>query len=125
MATLKIYNSVQDQEPSKVYNCYRLTMELDNKLNALVEETSLVEKEIKEVASKLTDKSSDEEIEQVKAKIKSLEEKASRLTLDTIRLFFPEFSIDDFNKLDPYDYQTFVFEIGELRNRILNRAAKN
>ena len=125
MATLKIYDSIQDQEPSKVYTCYRLTMEIDNKLNALVEETSEIESEIKQIASKLTDKSSDEEIKQIKAEIRPLEEKASRLTLDTIRLFFPDFSIDEFNKLDPYDYQTFIFEIGELRNRILNRAAKN
>lgn len=125
MATLKIYNSVQDQEPCAVYNCYRLTMELDNKLNDLIEETNLIDSEIKKITSGLTEKSTAEEIKKVKEAVRPLEEKASELTLKTIRLFFPNFTVEEFNKLDPYDYQTFIFEIGELRNRIINRAAKN
>lgn len=125
MATLKIYNSVQDQEPCAVYNCYRLTMELDNKLNELIEETNLIDLEIKKHTSGLTEKSTAEEIKAVKNAVRPLEEKASELTLKTIRLFFPNFTVEEFNKLDPYDYQTFIFEVGELRNRIINRAAKN
>lgn len=125
MATLKIYNSVQDQEPCAVYNCYRLTMELDNKLNELIEETNLIDNDIKKLTSGLTEKSTAEEIKKVKEAVRPLEEKASELTLKTIRLFFPNFTVEEFNKLDPYDYQTFIFEIGELRNRIINRAAKN
>lgn len=125
MATLKIYNSVQDQEPCAVYNCYRLTMELDNKLNDLIEETNLIDSEIKKITSGLTEKSTAEEIKKVKEAVRPLEEKASELTLKTIRLFFPNFTVEEFNKLDPYDFQTFIFEIGELRNRIINRAAKN
>ena len=57
--------------------------------------------------------------------IKEIEVKMNENTLECIRLFFPDFTDDDFLKLDPYDYQTFIFEIGEMRNKIYNRAAKN
>lgn len=124
-ATLNIYDNVQDATPSKVYTCYRLTMALDNKLNELIEETNEVSEEINKKVAKLTVKSTKEEIKQVKEEVKPLEEKASNLTLETIRLFFPEFSIEEFNKLDPYDYQTFILEIGAMRNERLNRAVKN
>ena len=124
-ATLRIYNSIEDKEPIKTYTCYRLTMDLDEKLNDILDETNEVQEEVNKKTATLNEKSTKEDIKKLKEDIKPLKEKLSDLTLNTIRLFFPSFTVEDFNKLDPYDYQTFIFEIGEMRNKIYNRAAKN
>lgn len=125
MATLKIYNSISDDKPSKEYVCKRTTMAINNKLEELTEEVNLLDKEVKDKLALITDKTSDKELSQIKAEIKKNEEKMNENTLECIRLFFPEFTDDDFLKLDPYDYQTFIIEIGEMRNKIYNRASKN
>ena len=125
MATLKIYDSITDQEPSKVFNCYRTTMAINNKLEELTDEINTLDKETKELIASITDKTSEKELKEIKTKIKGIETKMTGLTLQTIQLFFKDFTEDDFLKLDPYDYQTFILEIGEMRNQIYNRAAKN
>ena len=125
MATLKIYDSITDKEPSKIFTCYRTTMAINNKLEELTDEISTLDKQTKEILATITDKTSNKELKEIKAKIKDIEIKMTSLTLETIQLFFKDFTEDDFLKLDPYDYQTFILEIGEMRNQIYNRAAKN
>ncbi len=125
MATLKIYDSITDQEPSKVFTCYRTTMAINNKLEELTDEINALDKEVKDKLASITDKTSDKELKKIKEEIKEIEIKMTDLTLKTIQLFFKDFTEDDFLKLDPYDYQTFILEIGEMRNQIYNRAAKN
>lgn len=125
MATLKIYDSITDQEPSKVFTCYRTTMAINNKLEELTDEINALDKEVKDKLALITDKTSDKELKKIKEEIKEIEIKMTDLTLKTIQLFFKDFTEDDFLKLDPYDYQTFILEIGEMRNQIYNRAAKN
>ena len=125
MATLKIYESIEDQEPSKVFTCYRTTMAINNKLEELTDDINTLDKEVKDLLASITDKTSDKELKEIKKKIKEIETKMTELTLETIQLFFKDFTSDDFLKLDPYDYQTFILEIGEMRNNIYNRAAKN
>lgn len=125
MATLKIYESISDDKPAKEYVCNRTSMEINNKLEDLIDEANELQKEVKDKLALITDKTSDKELKQIKADIKQIEVKMTNNTLETIRLFFPEFTDDDFLKLDPYDYQTFILEIGEMRNKIYNRASKN
>lgn len=125
MATLKIYDSITAQEPSKVFTCYRTTMAINNKLEELTDEINTLDKEVKAKLASITDKTSDKELAKIKEEIKEIETKMTDLTLKTIQLFFEDFTSDDFLKLDPYDYQTFILEIGEMRNQIYNRAAKN
>ena len=125
MATLRIYNSIADEEPAKEFKCFRTTMAINNKLDELVEEVNELQKEVNSKLALITDKTTDEELAKIKADIKAIEVKMTNNTLDTIRLFFPNFTDDDFLKLDPYEYQTFIIEIGEMRNKIYNRAAKN
>ena len=125
MAILKIYDNIADDKPSKEFVCNRTTMAINNKLEELTEEINSLDKEAKEKLALITDKTSDKELAQIKADIKDIEEKMNDNTLKVIRLFFPTFTDDDFLKLDPWDYQTFILEIGEMRNKIYNRAAKN
>ena len=125
MATLKIYNSISDEVPAKEFKCLRTSMAINNKVEELVEEANDLQKEVKDKLALITDKTSDKELKQIKYDIKQIEVKMTNNTLETIRLFFPDFTDDDFLKLDPYDYQTFILEIGEMRNKIYNRAAKN
>ena len=125
MAELKIYNSISDTEPSKVYTCYRTTITINNQLEELTEEVNEIYKQINELAATVTEETPAEEAKKVKAESKELEARACELTLESIRLFFPEFTDEEFLKLDPYDYQTFVLEIKELRNKIYGRAVKN
>ena len=124
-ATLPIYNSIQDQEPSKVYTCYRTTMAINSKLEEMTEETNEIYQQIKETAATVTDDTPKDEVKRIKEELQTLEEKASQLTYETILLFFPDFTAEDFQRLDPYDYQTFVEQIGAMRGKIFNRAQKN
>lgn len=125
IATLPIYNSIQDKEPSKVYTCYRTTIAINNKLEELTEETNAIHQQINELTAKVTEETPKAEVKKIKEAVKPLEEKASQLTYESILLFFPEFTADDFQKLDPYDYQTFVLEIGAMRGKIYGRTQKN
>lgn len=125
MATLKIYNSISDEKPSKEFKCFRTTMQINNALEELTEEINLLDKEAKEKLALITDKTSNKDLEKIKTEIKEIEAKMNENTIKIIRLFFPNFTDEDFMKLDPYDYQTFILEIGEMRNKIYNRAAKN
>ena len=124
-AKLPIYNSIQEQEPCKVYTCYRTTIAINNKLEELTEETNTIHQRINELAAKVTDETPADEVKKIREAMRPLEEKASQLTFDSIRLFFPEFTVEDFEKLDPYDYQTFVLQIGAMRGKIYSRAQKN
>lgn len=124
-ATLPIYDSIRDKEPSKVYTCYRTTIALNTKLEELTEETNALHQQINEMAAKITDETPKSEARKIKEAIKPLEEKASQLTFESILLFFPEFTAEEFEKLDPYDYQTFVLDISAMRNKIYNRTQKN
>ena len=124
-AILPIYNSIQDKEPCKVYTCYRTTMAINTKLEELTEETNEIHQKINELTAKVTEKSSKAEIKKIKDEIRPLEEKASQLTYESILLFFPDFTAEEFQKLDPYDYQTFVLQIGAMRGKIYGRAQKN
>lgn len=125
MAKLVIYNSIADEKPSKEFICRRTTMLINNKLEELTDEVNLLDKEVKEQMALITDKTSDKEANEIKARVKDIEEQMNVKTLEIIRLFFPDFTDEDYLKLDPYDYQTFILEIGEMRNNIYNRAAKN
>lgn len=125
MAELKIYNGISDAEPCKVYTCHRTTMAINTQLEELTEEVNEITTKINELAATVTEETPADERKKVRAEIKELEARASELTLESIRLFFPEFTDEEFLKLDPYDYQTFVFEIGELRSKIYSRAVKN
>lgn len=124
-ATLPIYDSIRDTEPSKVYTCYRTTIALNTKLEELTDETTAIHQQINEMAATVTDETPQSEVRKIKEAIKPLEEKASQLTYESITLFFPEFTAEEFDKLDPYDYQTFVMEIKAMRNKIYNRTQKN
>jgi seryl-tRNA synthetase len=125
VATLPIYNSIQDQEPSKVYTCYRTTIAIDNKLEEMTEETNAIHQQINELVGTITEETTKEEVERIKEAAIPLKEKASQLTFESILLFFPEFTAEDFQKLDPMDYQNFCAQIGEMRGRIYTRAKKN
>ena len=125
IATLPIYNSIQDREPSKIYTCYRTTITINNKLEELTEETNAIHQQINELTAAITNETPADEVRKIKEAAKPLEEKASQLTYESILLFFPEFTAEEFQKLDPYDYQTFVLQIGEMRSKIYSRTIKN
>jgi predicted nuclease with TOPRIM domain len=125
MAELKIYDSISAAEPSKVYACHRTTMDINTKLEDLTAEVNDVTRQINSLVESVTEETPESEVKRIKAEVKKLEETATKLTLETIRLFFPEFTDEDFAKLDPYDYQMFVLEIGEMRGKIFRTAAKN
>lgn len=125
IATLPIYNSIQDQKPSKVYTCYRTTIAINNKLEEMTEETNAIHQQINEMAATVTEETPKDEVKRIKEAIRPLEEKASQLTYESILLFFPEFTEEDFLKLDPCDYQNFVLEIGAMRRKIYSRTQKN
>ena len=124
-AVLKIYDSIADEKPSKVFTCHRTTMAINSKLEELTEEINTINEQVNEKVANITKETPQAEVKKIKKEIKPLEERASQLTLESIQLFFPDFTAEDFLKLDPFDYQTFCFEIGEMRGKVYNRTAKN
>ena len=109
-AVLNLYDGCESEEPIKTFTCRRLTVQASNKLEELSAETIALENSKKGKTEK---------------EIKAIDEKITKLNVEIIQAFFPSFTEEDFNKLDPFEYQTFCLEIGEERTKILQRAQKN
>lgn len=106
-AVLNIYNDCESEKPSKSYVCRRLTFAVGSKIEILTEKIGKLEKKkTEENASKIND----EQLE---------------LTIETLQAIFPSFTREDFNGVDPLEYQAFIQEIGNATAQVVNRAAKN
>ena len=109
-AILNIYNGCESDEPIKTYVCKRLTFNVGTKIEVLTEKITKLETSKKGASA--------EEI----AKIK---EEQLDLTIETLQAIFPAFTREDFNGVDPLEYQEFCNEIGKATAQVVNRAAKN
>ncbi len=109
-AVLNLYDGCESEKPVKTFTCRRLTMQAANTLEELTGKVTELEKS-KEGKS----------LEEIKA----IDTEITRLGVEILQSFFPSFTEEDFNKLDPYEYQEFCYAIGEERARILKRAQKN
>ena len=109
-AILNIYNGCESETPLKTFICKRLTFNVGSKIEILSEKIGKLEKS--------KEGKSDEEI------IKINEEQLE-LTIETIQTIFPSFTREDFDGVDPIEYQEFCNEIGKATAKIVNRAAKN
>lgn len=95
-ATLNIYKDCTSEEPSKQYVCRRLLLGVSKKVFALSED--------------IADKTDKEQME---------------MTIDILKLIFPNFEDDDFNYIDPVEYVNFMREISTETRKILGNAIKN
>ena len=59
------------------------------------------------------------------ADIKAIENEQLDLSIETLQAIFPSFTAEDFNGVDPFEYQAFINEIGKATATIINRAQKN
>lgn len=95
-AILNIYKDCTSEEPSKQYVCKRLLLGVSKKVQALSEN--------------IADKTDEEQME---------------MTIDILKLIFPNFEDDDFNYIDPVEYVNFMREISTETHKILGNAIKN
>jgi hypothetical protein len=109
-AKLRIYEGCESAEPIKVFTCKRLTFNVGTKIEILADKVAKLEKSKKGASAEELAKINDEQLE---------------LTIETIQAIFPSFTREDFNGLDPLEYQEFINEIGKATNQAINRAAKN
>ncbi len=109
-AILNIYDGCESEEPIKTFTCRRLTVAAADKLEEITEKTA----ELEESKQGKT-----------KAEIKKIDAEITALSIEIIQTFFPSFTEEDFKKLDPYEYQSFCFAIGEEVHKIRERALKN
>lgn len=109
-ATLNIYDGCESDKPIKTYVCKRLTFQVGTKIEVLSEKVAKLENSKK-------DKSNEE--------IKAINEEQLNLTIETLQAIFPSFTAEDFNGVDPIEYQNFIEEIGRATAAVVNRAQKN
>ena len=109
-AILNIYDGCESDKPIKTFTCKRLTFNVGTKLEILTEKIAKLEAQKKGAKKEEVDKINEEQID---------------LTIETLQTIFPSFTREDFEGVDPIEYQDFVSEIGKENSRILNRAAKN
>lgn len=109
-AVLNIYNGCESDEPIKTFVCKRLTFQVGSKIEILSEKIGKLEK------SKVG--KTDEEL------LKINEEQLG-LTVETLQTIFPSFTREDFDGVDPLEYQEFCSEIGKATAQVVNRAQKN
>lgn len=109
-AILNIYNGCESDEPIKTYTCKRLTFNVGTKIEILTDKINKLEK---------SKKGKDAE------EIANINEEQLELTVETLQAIFPAFTREDFEGVDPIEYQEFVNEISKENARIINRAAKN
>lgn len=109
-AILNVYDGCESTEPKKTFVCRRLTFAVSNTFEEMANEITELEKEMHGKSE---------------AERKELTEQIYEKQVDIIRLFFPSFTREDLDGLDPYEYQDFCIEIGKMRKQIINRAQKN
>ena len=109
-AKLRIYEGCESDEPIKVFTCKRLTFNVGTKIEILGEKIAKLEKSKKGATAEEVANINDEQLE---------------LTVETIQAIFPTFTREDFNGLDPIEYQEFINEIGKATAQVINRASKN
>jgi hypothetical protein len=109
-AKLRIYEGCESDEPIKVFTCKRLTFNVGTKIEILADKIAKLEKSKKGASAEELTKINEEQLE---------------LTIETIQAIFPTFTREDFNGLDPLEYQEFINEIGKATNQVINRASKN
>lgn len=109
-AVLNIYNGCESDKPIKTFICKRLTFNVGSKIEILSEKITNLEKSKK-------GKNTEE--------ILKINEEQLELTIETLQVIFPSFTREEFDGVDPIEYQQFCKEIGEASNQIVNRASKN
>ena len=109
-AVLNLYDGCESEEPIKTFTCRRLTVAVADKLEEVTEKTAELEESKKG---------------KTKAEVKKIDAEITALSIEILQTFFPNFTEEDFNKLDPFEYQSFCLAIGEEVNKIRNRALKN
>ena len=109
-AILNIYNGCESDEPIKTFICKRLTFNVGSKIEILGDKISKLEKNKKGASEEELVKINEEQLE---------------LTIETLQAIFPSFTREDFNGVDPIEYQKFVNEIGAATAQVVNRAQKN
>ena len=109
-AILNIYAGCESDEPIKTFVCKRLTFNVGTKIEILGEKIAKLEKDKKGKDAEELAKINEEQLE---------------LTVETLQAIFPSFTREDFNGVDPLEYQAFCNEIGQATAQVVNRAAKN
>jgi len=110
-AKLNIYAGCESDTPVKTYVCRRLTFLVGSKIESLTEKISKLEKKKTKDATK--------------EEIAKINEEQLELTVETLQAIFPEFTREDFDGVDPIEYQEFCLEIGKATAQVVNRASKN
>lgn len=110
-AKLNIYQDCTSAEPTKTYICRRLTYGAGKKIDELSVKIAKLEKK--------------RESETDEAKLQTLTEEQFNLNLEVIRVLFPEFKDEEFNGIDVFEYQEFMNEVANEKQRILEKASKN
>ena len=108
-AILNIYDGCESEKPVKTFTCRRLTFNVGTKIEILTEKIAKLDKS----------KSNKD------ADIKAIEKEQLDLTIETLQAIFPTFTANDFDGVDPLEYQEFIQEIGKATATVINRAQKN
>ncbi len=108
-AILNVYDGCESEKPVKTFVCRRLTFNVGTKIEVLTEKIAMLDKS---KSAKNADK-------------KAIEKEQLDLTVETLQTIFPSFTAEDFNGVDPLEYQAFISEIGKATATIINRAQKN
>jgi len=109
-AILNIYAGCESDEPIKSFTCKRLTFNVGTKIEILSDKIGKLEKSKKGASEEELAKINDEQLE---------------LTIETLQAIFPSFTKEDFNGVDPLEYQEFCNEISQATAQVVKRAQKN
>lgn len=109
-AVLNIYNGCESDEPIKKFICKRITFSVGALIEILSEKIGKLEKS---------------KVGKTGEEILKINEEQLDLTVETLQAIFPDFTREDFNGVDPLEYQEFCNEIGKATAQVVNRAQKN
>lgn len=110
-AILNIYKGCESDTPIKTFTCKRLTFSVGSKIEILSEKIAKLETSKKHIKDN--------------EQIKKINDEQIDLTIETLQTIFPNFTREDFDGVDPIEYQEFCNEIGKATAQVVNRAQKN
>lgn len=123
-AILNVYDGCESAEPIKTFVCRRVTLGTSNAFDDLGKEFDKLTEEFNELTKEIAELK-DGKKEKAEKRLKAISEQMFDTQTEIIKLFFPTFTREDMNGVDPNNYYDFCETVGMMRASVFIKAQKN
>lgn len=123
-AILNVYDGCESAEPVKTFVCRRVTLGASNAFDELGKEFDKLTEEFNELTKEIAELKESKR-EKAENRLKAISEQMFDIQTEIIKLFFPTFTREDMDGVDPSNYYDFCEAVGMMRASVYVKAQKN